>query len=476
MLHCFGGCLRQALACSLCLLVLFLPSPVWAAADPPDSAADPLQQLLERDYLELFEYASRFRVSPVLIERSRQALEQQKKQDRADLKASNRTLNQGISHIQRELASLNKLSSSTQSEEKRRDLHCQIERLEAKIAENRLRMDRGLDIQYGNLQAKLDLLETWPSEYELALQRVESGEANQRKFGDFRDIGFRGGVFENQAKDIDRGREAVEELKGTGSLPYQLEDPEIVEYVRALADRIGKNSDLAVPLQVTVLESEEINAFALPGGYLFINTGLINETASESQLAGVIAHELAHVTARHGSRLMGKVRLASIIFESAQIAALVLTGGVASIATYYALQYGFYGLGLVLNLALLGVSREFETEADILATQYLWKSDFDPHAYLRFFSHMAEEKGGVRGISWFRTHPPFFERMKQSFVESIYLPPQEEPQIDSSDFRTIQTRLRKMIEEKKKRPENAPTLRRKSQCPPPAPEIQLEQP
>ncbi|MBI3951033.1 MAG: M48 family metalloprotease [Acidobacteria bacterium] len=201
------------------------------------------------------------------------------------------------------------------------------------------------------------------------------------------DIGFRDSVFDakGQEKDIKLGQESIREMKAYGLMPPELEDDQVKTYVTQLAQSIAANSDLKVPLHVTVLQSDEVNAFALPGGYLFVNTGLIQEADTESQLAGVLAHEIAHAAARHGHRLMTRATIANIIYQAAELAAAIFTGGVATIGTYYALQYGFYGLGLILNLALLGVSREYEAEADQLGVQYMWKAGYDPKGFINFF-------------------------------------------------------------------------------------------
>ncbi|MBI3951101.1 MAG: M48 family metalloprotease [Acidobacteria bacterium] len=166
---------------------------------------------------------------------------------------------------------------------------------------------------------------------------------------------------------------------------------------------------------------------------LFINSGLILDADKESELAGVIAHETAHVAARHGHRLMVRANIANIIFQAAQVAAAIFTGGVVTAGLYYALQYGFFGLGMVLNLALLGVSRGYEEEADILGTQFLWRVGYEPTGFITYFDKMAREKGYVSGLSWFRTHPPFYDRMRQAYEQVLILPKKEDPEEGRSD-------------------------------------------
>jgi predicted Zn-dependent protease len=239
-------------------------------------------------------------------------------------------------------------------------------------------------------------------------------------------------------------------------MPKEVEDETVVSYVRHVAQKIAVNSDLQVPLHVTVLNSKEINAFAFPGGFAFVERGLLEAVDDESQLAGVISHEMSHVVARHGHKLMTKATIASIIYQAAQIAAVVLTGGVAGIGTYYAIQYGFYGLGLTLNLTLLGVSRDFEQQADQLGIQYAWKAGYDTSGFIRFFDKMATKEGYVNGVSWFRSHPPFYQRMVASEREIMYLPKQATGIVNTTEFAAIKQALTKISvkaeEDSKQRP------------------------
>src|SRR5262249_47219403 len=151
------------------------------------------------------------------------------------------------------------------------------------------------------------------------------------------------------------GQDAVRELQQEGAMPRELDNAAIQDYVKTVAQRLARNSDLLVPLKVVVLDSKEVNAFALPGGFLFIQRGLLEAADDESELAGVLGHEMSHIALRHGYKLMKKAMISSIFYQAAQVAAIIMTGGTAGIGTYYALQYGFYGLGFALDLNLLGV-------------------------------------------------------------------------------------------------------------------------
>jgi predicted Zn-dependent protease len=244
-------------------------------------------------------------------------------------------------------------------------------------------------------------------------------------------------------------------------MPPEVEDKELTRYITRLAGTITHNSDLKIPIKVTVLDSMEINAFALPGGFLFVNTGLIDKAETESELIGVLAHETAHVAARHGARLMKRATIAQIFFQAAQIGALILTGGAAGIGTYYALQYGFYGLGMILDLTLLGVSRDYEAEADQLGAQYAWQAGYDPKGFITFFDKMANEEGYVKSASFFRTHPPFLERILSTFSEITYLPPKDDLQIDSTGFVAAKQRVADLIKKREQEEKNRPSLRGK---------------
>jgi predicted Zn-dependent protease len=367
--------------------------------------------------------------------------------------------------LQKQLSALNRRASRDTEEMtlQRREVHCHILKLEEELRGREAERKNGLPVAYDNKLAKVDLIEKWPIEKDKIEQVLASGRARERRFGDVEDIGIRL-LREGQEKDIKVGEEAIRDMKSYGLMPPEVEDEELINYVQQLAEHIAAHSDLRVPLKLTVLESEEINAFALPGGFLFVNTGLIEKAETESELAGVMAHEIAHVTARHGARLMKKGTIASIIYQAAQVAALIFTGGVVGIGMYYALQYGFFGLGLVLNLALLGVSRDYEEEADQLGAQYTWDAGYDPKGFITFFDKMASEKGYVRSASFFRTHPPFFERIVRTFSEIEYLPSKDVLIVDSTEFRRAQERLQKIIEKGTQERKKRPTLRRMPQC------------
>ncbi len=314
-------------------------------------------------------------------------------------------------------------------ESRRHELHCQVQDLRSSKAQMDILGQQLVPTAYDNSRAKLELIEKWPAQLQQIQQQIASGAYQQRRWGSVDDIGFRE-VMKGQQDDIQRGQDAIRELRQRGAMPPELANKQIQDYVK-------KNSDLQVPLKVAVLDSREVNAFALPGGFLFVERGLLEEVEDESELAGVLAHEMSHVVARHSYRLYKKALISSLVFQSAQIAALILTGGASGIGTAYALQYGFYGLGFALDLNLLGVSREFELEADQLGIQYAWKSGYDPGGFIRFFDKLAGKHGYAIGASWFRTHPPFYERMVRGKREIMYLPAKESYIVQTAEFEEL---------------------------------------
>ena len=457
--------LRLGFHGTLCLVVVFAPTyslPVLAAPAAPAAAvqdASGIDPLLRKSYLELLQLAPTARFTRQQFDQVRKRLKDEQKQKENDLKEQQKRLQSQIRGAQEQLKKIgsNRALSEDQVVAERHTLHCQIQAWQAQLADLNIAQTTGVPVEYDNLNAKLDLLEKWPAAKLEINRAIETGQAASRKWGDAQDIGFRT-IEENQADDIKDGQEAVRQMKQMGMLPMPIDDPEINEYVNRLAQNIARNSDLQVPLQVTLLNSKEINAFALPGGFLFLNHGLVLEAQSEAQFAGVIAHELSHHVARHGHRLLKKATIASILYQAAQIGAMIFTGGAVGIGTYYALTYGFQGLGLFLSLQLLGVSRDYEMEADLLGVQYLWKAGYNTEGFIEFFDIMASKEGYVEKTSWFRTHPAFYDRIVSVYREISLLPPQDAAIDNTNQFETIQAKLAQLNEDLEKEDENRPTL------------------
>lgn len=458
----------QSWTALLACLLLIVPTVGWTAQTEPEKTLppavfQPLDEALDLGYNELFDEAPTLEFSPEQVERMREYQKDLREyckggwEDRIDrwedeLRDTQQDLHERTAGL---------------SEKERHSLHCRIQNLRIQKNHGQVLVDQGIPTAFENRLAKLDIIEKWPGEKKEIEQEIASGSYHDREHGDVKDIGFRD-VGRGQEEDVKDGRDAIEEMKVSGLMPKEVENDTVRRYVSDLAKKIAARSDLRVPVKVTVLNSKEINAFALPGGFLFIQRGLLEEAEDEAQLAGVVAHEIAHAAARHGHQLMKRATIASIIYQAAQVAAMIFTGGVASIGMYYALQYGFYGLGLVLSLDLLGVSRDFELEADQLGVQYAWNAGYDPTGFIRFFDKMAREEGYVRGLSWFRTHPPFYKRMVQTKREILFLPEKDELIRQTSAFKEMKEELANVTAEAEEEEENRPSLKAPEEgCPEP---------
>ena len=429
-----------------------------------------LSQLVTRPYLELLEIAPTVSFKAQEFEALRNELAKQRKSEEERVRKEEKDLDRQLEELRSQLKSLNKEASSDNPKmaERRTAVHCEILRLEKVRADKRVERQNGVPVAFDNKLAKADLIQQWPAKKAEIDQTIAQGRARDRQHGDVEDIGVRK-ISDDQEKDIKLGEEAVRNMKTYSLMPPELEQKEAVAYVRGLAEQIAAHSDMKVPVKVTVLRSQEINAFAMPGGFLFINTGLLEKTETESELAGVIAHELAHVSARHGAKLLKKATMANIFMQTAQIAAVIVTGGVAGIGTYYALQYSFVGLGMVLDLSLLGVNRKFEAEADQLGAQYAWRAGYDPRGFITFFDKMASEKGYVKSASFFRTHPPFFDRILSTVSEIEYLPKSDALAVDSTDFRQFKQRLTEAVKRESAADKKQPKLQKEPECEEPVP-------
>ena len=449
---------RPALVIFLVELLVFLPMQGTASSRQEQTASSapqdqPVATFLRKPYLELFQISPELHLSTNQFDSESNALKSAKDRCVKRFKDQSKQYENQLETERKEL----KEKSSKITPEEHNAIHCRIQNLDLLQSETAVLSQHAIPTAYSNLQAKLDLIQKWPAVYRETEQEIASGAYRQRRWGDVQDIGFRQ-IAGGQQDDIKTGQRAIEEMKRAGLLPPELENEAIQKYVDSVAERIAKNSDLKILLHVTVLQSREINAFALPGGYLFIERGLLEAADNESELAGVIAHEIAHDSARHGHKLMKRATIASIFFQAAQIAAIVLTGGVAGIGTYYAIQYGFYGLGLVLNLKLLGVSRDYELEADQLGAQYAWKAGYDSAGFIRFFDKMATVKGYINGVSWFRTHPPFYQRMVDAQREILFLGEKPNMVVQTAAFEQMKRELQPIVAKSEQEEKDKPSL------------------
>ena len=254
-------------------------------------------------------------------------------------------------------------------------------------------------------------------------------------------------------REIAMGKQYAQEVESSVKL---IQDPVVNEYVNRVGQNLVRNSDAKVPFTIKVIDSDEVNAFALPGGFFYVNSGLILAADNESELAGVMAHEIAHVAARHATRQMTRAQLAN--FASIP---LIFMGGWAG----YAIRTA---AGFALPMTFLTFSRGFEAEADYLGLQYMYKTGYDPQSFISFFEKIqAKEKKKPGTLAKaFSTHPLTPDRIEKSQEEiAKILPAKDTYIVDTSEFSQVKTRLAS-IENKRKvtddKDSKAPTLRRTS--------------
>jgi predicted Zn-dependent protease len=234
--------------------------------------------------------------------------------------------------------------------------------------------------------------------------------------------------FYSLDKELALGRQLAAETDRTLAF---VNDPVINEFVNRITQNIVLNSDSKVPFTVKVVDSEEINAFALPGGNLYVNRGLIQAADNEAELAGVMAHEIAHVAARHGVEQASKGQFANY----ASIPLIFLGGWGGYIVNQVA--------GLAVPLTFLRFSRGAEKEADLLGAQYMWKAGYDPNAMLTFFEKIQEKnRKKPSAISKaFSTHPLTEDRIKEVQKLLVRFPERAEYEVSSSEFNQVKSRL-----------------------------------
>ncbi|MGA2149471.1 MAG: M48 family metallopeptidase [Bryobacteraceae bacterium] len=263
--------------------------------------------------------------------------------------------------------------------------------------------------------------------------------------------------FYSLEHEIAMGKQLAQEVERQAKI---IDDPVIAEYVNRVGQNIVRNSDAKVPFTIKVLDTEEVNAFALPGGFFFVNSGLILKAETEAELAGVMAHEIAHVACRHGTRNASKAEMMQI----GAIAGSIFLGGWTGYAIYQ-------GMGLAIPMGYLAFSRAAEREADYYGLQYMYKSGYDPTAFVDFFEKLQtmqkKKPGSVSKV--FATHPMNDDRIKaaQEEIQTI-LKPMPEYVVNTSEFNDVKNRLAMLHNRRKpdsQEDPNRPRLRRNTNGP-----------
>lgn len=269
-------------------------------------------------------------------------------------------------------------------------------------------------------------------------------------------FGWLGG---SQEAEMKIGRQLSLQVEQQAKL---VDDPLITEYVNRVGQNIVLHSDAKVPFTIKVIDSDEVNAFALPGGFFYVNKGLILAADNEAELAGVMAHEIAHVAARHAMENQGKGTLinygalAGIIFGGPIVSTVLQNGG-----------------GILAGLAMLKFSRGAEEEADRLGVQYLYASGYDPTAMATMFEKLASKKKKKPGsfAKLFTTHPQSEDRRDSSLALVARFPEREEYVISTSEFQKVKKHLERISNARATigidvdEGETRPTLKRREPAP-----------
>jgi len=268
-----------------------------------------------------------------------------------------------------------------------------------------------------------------------------------------RDIGGRGmRNWYSTDGEIKMGRSYAQEIEKSTKF---ITDPVVTEYVNRIGQNIVKNSDCKVPFTIKVIDSDEINAFALPGGFFYVNSGLLLNADEEAELSGVMAHEIAHVCAHHAAREMTRMNMAQI----GMVPVMIFVGGWTGYGIYEGSQIG-------IPVTFLMFSREFEAQADYLGVQYMYRAGYDPQAFITFFEKIqALEKrkpGSVAKV--FADHPQTPDRILHTQEEiARILPARDQYTVTTSEFDDVKARLAR-IENKRRLTDskngNKPSLRR----------------
>lgn len=453
---------------------------------PLPAPLPPLNEAVKLPSVEIAALAEKSAFDETQIRTRTEGLNRENKARELAYKAAAKKGEKEIEQKEQELVKLKGRSEEDQKTRKR--IQCEIAATREDLTEKTyafLQAEIAADVE----TSKLNLLSSWKSAHQQLEQKIANGTIGDRPHGDVANIGNRTTMkpFKGQENDQKWGQKEIDDARARKLFPEEIKDPVVTEYVNRLANNLARNSDLHVPLKTYVVQQElkkdgrpvlgkdgqpeqVANAMALPGGYLVIYAGVLLESENESELAGVIAHEMSHCAARHAHRLANKGRTFGIVQLAAQIGLQIFAPGLfyaASYLSYYLkgllLQAIFQGMGLVFTMDALGVSRDFELEADQLGMQYAWKSGYDPEGFIRLFDHMSQKEGYASHTSFFATHPAFGDRTLNALKEYKALravsSPQQQFLMDTSEFQEVKERLgtsihktQKEVQDHRKRP------------------------
>ena len=255
--------------------------------------------------------------------------------------------------------------------------------------------------QSGSISAETGSADTTADQ---TLPGVKPGSIDDVNAVGHRSIGGRGfGNWYSEKTELQWGSQIAQQVMKSSKIVH---DPVIEEYVNRIGQNIVKNSDAKVPFTIKVIDSDEINAFALPGGYFFVNSGLILTADNEAELAGVMAHEIGHVAAHHQAREMTRLHVADL----GMVPLVMMTG-------YSALGYGIYEASAVaVPVTFLEFQREFEEQADWLGVEYMYDAGYDPQQMIAFFEKIEALQKTKPGLisKTFSTHPQTPARVERT--------------------------------------------------------------
>jgi predicted Zn-dependent protease len=262
--------------------------------------------------------------------------------------------------------------------------------------------------------------------------------------------------FYSLDREVALGRQLAEEVNRQAKF---IDDPIVTEYVNRIGQNIVLHSDAKVPFTIRVLDSDDVNAFALPGGFFYVNKGLILAADNEAEVAGVMAHEIAHVAARHGTEQASKAQLANF----AMIPLIFVTGGLGALA--------YNGVNILVPLAFLKFTRSAEGEADKLGAQYAWAAGYDPNSLVTFFEKLEKKEKTKPGTlsKLFGTHPPTPDRITKVRELLTRFPDRDEYTVNTSEFNRVKNRLLALTNARSIDPANRtsgptrPTLKRRKE-------------